>query len=284
MIDPTLPTSIKFVRQYKAKKVIYDVEMTSTADSQSIRDAYGLFWWKKSGRRLPDGLRGLSLSNVTTFSTRVRVRMLKELCHLHQAANPTVSCFVISYLARPELKIRDRKGPLTSLSYTQAITKLSHHLTLDFLKELYQYARTNLPEEEVVERFLVLGSDLLCTASTDLISMSVDEGNPAPTSSSTPPLLNSMPVSQPAATASLLPPPPQSTSTPIYPALSNPTTHSWASPGSGLVSDVVIASQNLAPVTSPQGQGHDQEGSFSLVDRRGRTRFGKRSAPYQNPS
>jgi hypothetical protein len=195
LIDPALPTFIKFVRQYKAKKVIYDVEMFLASDSQSIRDAYGLFWRKKAGKRLPDGLKGLSISNVTTFATRVRVRMLKELCHLHQVANPALSCFVTSYLPRPELKIRDRKGPLTSLTYTKAISKLSHHLTLDFLKELYHYARTNLPEEEVVERFLVLGSDLLCTSSEDLISMSVDEVN----TSMPPPVVSAVsPMAQPA--------------------------------------------------------------------------------------
>ncbi len=82
------------------------------------------------------------------------------------------------YLPRPELKIRDRKGPLLSYTYTKTVQKLSHHLSLEFLQELYKFARTNLPEEEVVERFLVLTSDLLCITSPDLLSMSIDEVSP----------------------------------------------------------------------------------------------------------
>jgi len=95
---------IKFVRQYKARKVIYDVEMYSAGASQAIRDAFGLFWRKKSGKRLPPDLKGISFTNATTFPTRVRLRLLKELCRRHQLSNPNLSCYVTSYLARPELK------------------------------------------------------------------------------------------------------------------------------------------------------------------------------------
>jgi hypothetical protein len=91
IIDPTLPTSVKFVRQYKAGKVIHNIEMYTPSDSQSIRDAYGLFWRKKSGKKMPDALKGVSITNVLTFSTRVRLRLLREVCHLHQAANPGLS-------------------------------------------------------------------------------------------------------------------------------------------------------------------------------------------------
>jgi hypothetical protein len=115
-VDPSLPTTIKFVCQYKARKVIYDVEMRTPWASQDICDAYGLFWRKKSGRCLPPELKGIAFSNATTFSTRVRLRLLKELCRKHQLANPTLSCFVTSYLARPELKIRDRRGLIASLT------------------------------------------------------------------------------------------------------------------------------------------------------------------------
>jgi hypothetical protein len=106
------------------------------------------------------------------------MRLLKELCRRHQAANPNLSCFVTSYLARPELKIRDRRGMVTSLSYTKAIQQLSHHLTHSFLLDLYQFAKTNLPEAEIVERFLVLTPDLLLgSPAADPQPMSVDDSN-----------------------------------------------------------------------------------------------------------
>jgi len=120
--------------------------MYTAGASQAVRDAFGLFWRKKSGKRLPPELKGVSFTNATTFSTRVRLRVLKELSRRHQLANPNISCYVTNYLARPELKIRDRRGMVTSLSYIQAVQQLPHHLTLSFLRDLYQYARTNLPE------------------------------------------------------------------------------------------------------------------------------------------
>jgi hypothetical protein len=153
--------------------------MTTPYASQEIRDAYGLFYRKKSGKRLPASLKGISFSNSTTFSTRVRLRLLKELCRRHQAANPNLSCFVTGYLARPELKIRDRRGMVTSLTYTKAIQQLPHHLTLSFLQELFHYAKTNLPEKEIIERFLILTPDLLLGSAPDQQPMHVDSQGPS---------------------------------------------------------------------------------------------------------
>jgi hypothetical protein len=149
--------------------------MYSAGASQAIRDAFGLFWRKKSGKRLPPDLKGISFTNATTFPTRVRLRLLKELCRRHQLSNPNLSCYVTSYLARPELKIRDRRGMVTSLTYVQAVQQLPHHFTLSFLRELYQYARTNLPENEVIERFLILTPDLLLGANPEQLSVSMDD-------------------------------------------------------------------------------------------------------------
>ncbi len=161
LIDPKLPTDFTYIRQYKGKKPIYDVEMESVAESRAIRDGLGQFWRKKSGKRLPDALKGVTIANSTTFPTRVRVRLLKEIARRHSIANPELTCFVTNCYPRPELKIRSRKNPMVALTYSEAIVKLPHHLTNEFLIELYEYARTVLPDEEIVERFLVLSPDLL---------------------------------------------------------------------------------------------------------------------------
>lgn len=232
-MDPALPTSIKYIRQYKAKKVIYDVEMTTASASQEIRDAFGLFWRKKSGKRLPPDLKGISFSNATSFPTRVRLRLLKDLCRRHQQANPNLSCYVTSYLAGPELKIRDRRGLVTSLTYTQAIQQLSQHLTLGFLQDLYQYAKTNLPEKEVLERFLILTPDLLLGQAPDQLSMSVDDPPVAPPQ---PPPASFNPPSVPATIPQAAVPAPTATS-------------------AGLTNNVQIQSQNAIAVTDPDLHG-----------------------------
>jgi hypothetical protein len=302
------------VRQYRARKVIYDVEMYSAADSQAIRDAYGMFFRKKSGQRLPDGLRSLSISNVTTFPTRVRVRLLKEVCHRHQAANPTLSCYVTNYLARPELKIRDRKGPLLSYSYTKTVEKLSHHLTLGFLKDLYTFARTNLPDDEVAERFLILTSDLMCTSTQDLLSMSIDEGGapanevvalaapppgqvPAPLSEGLPPSLAPL-SSTPSATSApqlhqAVPTPdvlaspglevnPSTLQTPFSTAHTPPSTLP-SDPTNNVLTDPGTSTSNQ--FATPSGSGpvsnrQDLDNGFELVPKRNRDRFTRRATPY----
>jgi hypothetical protein len=149
--DNSLPTNIKYVRQYRGNKTVYDMEMPSKFEARAVRDAFSLFWRKNSGRRLPEELKGITISNVTTFATRVRVRLLKELCRRHQAANPHLSCFVTNYMPRPDLKIRNKKGPMVTLSYTKAVTSLSHHLTPEFLADLCRFARTNIPEDELTD-------------------------------------------------------------------------------------------------------------------------------------
>jgi hypothetical protein len=169
-----------YIRQYRGKKAIYDVEMPSKRASRTIRDAFGQFWRKRSGRRLPDTLKGITIANCTTFPTRVRVRLLKELARKHSLANPELSCFVTNYFPRPELKIRNKKAPMVTMSYADAIVRLSHHLTTEFLIELYQYARSALPDDEIVKRFLVLTPDLLKPGSeqvdtSNVSNMSMDD-------------------------------------------------------------------------------------------------------------
>jgi hypothetical protein len=176
-MDNTIAFKILYVRQYKGKKTVYDVELSTVIESRAIRDAFGMYWRRGSGRkRLPEELKGITISIATTFPTRVRVRLLKELCRKHLAANPELNCFVTNYSPRPELKIKDRKGPMVSLSYSQAVVQLSHHLTHEFLADLYHYARTNLPEDEILDRFIVLTPDLISSNPelADQSIMSVD--------------------------------------------------------------------------------------------------------------
>jgi hypothetical protein len=308
-VDPSLPTTIKFVRQFKARKVFYDVQMTSQDASQAIRDAYGLFWRKKSGRRLPPELKGISFSNATTFPTRVRLRLLKELCRKHQLANPNLSCFVTSYLARPELKIRDRKGLVTSLSYTEAIQQLPHHLTLSFLQDLYQYAKTNLPEKEVIERFLILTPDLLLGETpepppTEHQSMSIDvPPPPQPTphapvevSASSQVLALQAPVaSLPssgvtyAALASL----PPSTSGATFSFVDHSSTPTSTAPATTSPTYAILTPVQVSPtdhlpgsfLTSIPSSGLETStgDDFTLVQRN-RHRFAHKSAPYPIPN
>jgi hypothetical protein len=302
-VDPALPTSIKFVRQYKARKVVYDVEMFNPYDAQSIRDAFGLFWRKKSGKRLPEALKGISFSNVTTFSTRVRLRLLKEVCRHHQAANPTLSCFVTSYMPRPDLKIRDKKGPLTSLTYTEAVVSLSHHLTTEFLVELSQFARTNLSEKQIAERFLVLSPDYLGSVSPSPAGQAAPMVAPpaagawptpapsagqvasmdvTPSSSSFqhfPPFANS--YAFPASTEQTISQAPLLALSPPEPTL-QPLTNVSVSPTVNLSLPSLLASSQSA--SSETWTETNEAQKQPDLDKRNRGKFAKKSTPYPLPT
>jgi len=265
---------MNFVRQYKGKKVIYDIEMSSPTASQTIRDSFGQFWRKRSGRRLPDELKGISFSNAVTFPTRVRIRLLKELCRRHQQANPTLSCFVTSYLARPELKICDRRGLVSSLTYTEAVQQLSHHLTHSFLKELYLYAKTNLPEREIAERFLVLTPDLLTDNPAEPMAIDLEVQPPSN-------------VSGPTAPPAPLPTVPTSEAQPVATVSSSPLLGSTASasPTFATLTNVVLtpppqSTQPQQPAAHDFNDGTASDGDFIVVHERNRSRFAKKSVPY----
>ncbi len=71
---------------------------------------------------------------------------------------------------------------MTTLTYSEAVVRLPQHLSNEFLIELYEYAKSVLPDKEIVERFLVLSPDLLKPGSgsiDDSANMSVDEQLPA---------------------------------------------------------------------------------------------------------
>ena len=154
-------------------------EMYSVNESRAIRDNFGKFWRIKSGsgNKFPHELKGITVTNVSTFSTRVRVCLLKEVCKKHQVANPELSCFITNYLARHELKIRPRRGPMVTLSYSEVVTQMSQHLSRDFLVDLFKFSKINLPEKELVERFLVLTPDVQLTSASqsELSLISMDE-------------------------------------------------------------------------------------------------------------
>jgi hypothetical protein len=267
MIDPALPTPVKFVRQYKTRKVIYDVELEQTQASQAIRDAYGQFWRQCSGRRLPEGLKGISFANASTFSTRVRVRLLKEISRKHQAVNPNVSCYVTNYLARPELKVHKRRGPLNSYTYSQAIQKFPQHLSLEFLHDLYLYAKTSLPEREVVERFLILTPDLFDMPPqqpnpTEDESMVVDESQ-NPQAIAAP--INPVPLSQ----------------GDLLQSFGSPSTTQQLPATSSLVTVTPPAATFPAQIQTPfEIANLGASDDFTVVQKRNQNRFAKKSTPY----
>lgn len=167
-ISPSLPVSVVHVRQYKTRDsptANYDVQMASVEASAKIRDAYGAFWRKpKPGSAkppIPAILNNVSISISHTFATRVRVKLMKQMAKLHQAANPDLNVFVTSFLPRPNLRIRHSGNRVDSYTFVEAIKRFGHHLTRDFLISETKYAKSNVSIDHLVPYFLVLSPDLI---------------------------------------------------------------------------------------------------------------------------
>jgi len=164
------------VRQFKGHNtVVYDLELISKDLSKAIRTKYGTYWRKRNRPAMPGALKGISISNSLTFSTRVRVAILKEIARRHSESNPGLQCFVTNYLPRPTLKLKD-KGPVKTFMYVEAIKRFSHHLTPAFLTAQTKFAKTNVPVDELLPTFLVLTPDLLTSGTPlDVSIVSVPE-------------------------------------------------------------------------------------------------------------
>lgn len=109
---------------------------------------------------------------------------MKEVAKQHKIANPDMQVFVTNYLPRPTLKLRDKKGPMSTFTFCEAMQRFSHHLSVDFLTATARFANVHIPREDLAPTFLLLSADLLRSA--NLTPNSPSEGPPPPTSRGTP--------------------------------------------------------------------------------------------------
>jgi len=156
------------VRQFRTKKTTtatYNVRMRSKEDSDEIRSAFGVILKNKakSGKHappVPTCLTGVTLAISHTFTTRIRVRVMREMARLHHEANPELSTYVTNYLPRPCLRVRHQSGKVDNHLYVDAVKRFSHYLSRDFLAQETTYAKS-VGLEHLQSLFLVLSPDLI---------------------------------------------------------------------------------------------------------------------------
>lgn len=160
-MGPHMPTDIVYVRQFRGRRgAVYDIEMRTVASSSKIRSTYGSYF-RRGGTPPPPALSRISITNSLTFASRVRVRLLKEIAKRHKLANSDLSVFVTSYDPRPVLKIKDKKGPVSTFGFCEAMQRFSHHFTQEFLVNMTRFANVQIARDDLTPLFLVLSQDLL---------------------------------------------------------------------------------------------------------------------------
>lgn len=156
-----MPTDIEYVRQFRGRRgAVYDVQMRSIASSNKIRTMYGSYF-RRGGSPPPPALARISITNSLTFASRVRVRLMKEIAKRHKLANSDLNVFVTSYEPRPVLKVKDKKGPVSTFTFCEAMQRFSHHFTQDFLVNMTRFAHVQIARDDLTPFFLVLSPDLL---------------------------------------------------------------------------------------------------------------------------
>ena len=141
----------------------YHVLMASLADSSEIRNTFGSFFLGLGDKR-PDALKHISIGNLVTPATSVRISILKILGQRYLASNTGSRVQVITYDPRPVLKLTppasssDRR--VKSFNYIEAIKELP----TNFTKEELSTIRKQIPEKlfgQLRAIFVVISDDVI---------------------------------------------------------------------------------------------------------------------------
>jgi len=97
-------------------EVRYHVKMECTAHSQEIRSKFGYFFAKGVDKR-PASLSSISISNRLTPASQIRIAIMKLMAKRYTESNPTGKAKVISYEARPMLRITPPPGNFYKRAY-----------------------------------------------------------------------------------------------------------------------------------------------------------------------
>jgi hypothetical protein len=141
----------------------YSVRMENVEVAREIRKNFGHFFQGGSDSR-PARFSKISISNVVTRETRVRIALLKILGKKYKDSNPGSRVQVIGYEPRPVLRLvpppeASDKRPKT-FTFIEAVTKLSSALVDDDLRDLASKASGQFGGR-LRELFVILNDDMV---------------------------------------------------------------------------------------------------------------------------
>ena len=141
--------------------VTYSVEMEKKDDARAIRSKFGSFFRNGKDSR-PAGLSNVSVQNLVTRETRIRISIMKLLASRYLKSNPSGRAQVIGYLPRPLLKLTpppDSKNKrVLTYNFIEAIQKLPTNFTREETQEITNRAAKSFPGK-LRSLFVVLCDD-----------------------------------------------------------------------------------------------------------------------------
>jgi len=141
----------------------YSVRLDSVEASRSIRSRFSSFFKGGTDAR-PTELQSISISNVITRETRIRISLLKVFAKRYVDSNPGAKAQVIGYEPRPLLKLtppsdsNSRPARVQTFTFIEAVQKLPAAFTDEEVGKILRQASAQFPGR-LRSLFVVLSDD-----------------------------------------------------------------------------------------------------------------------------
>jgi len=139
----------------------YSVQLDSVQDSRLIRSKFGSFFARGVDNR-PAGLKDVSISNVVTRETRIRISLLKLFAKKYKDSNVGSKTLVVGYEPRPLLKLTpppDTDQRVKTLTFIDAVQTLPKTFSADDLAPIVRAAKASFPGR-LKTLFVVISDDM----------------------------------------------------------------------------------------------------------------------------
>lgn len=153
-------------------EVRYKVKLTTVAESKEIRDKFGKFFsgpirpGSSRNDSRPESLKGISIRNLLTQESRVRLSLLHLYAKRYLASNPGSTTKVIGWGNQPILKIIPAEGAsdkrVKVFTFIDTVQKLSSNFTPEELKfTLDQVRNQSKFTGKLKSLFVVISDDMI---------------------------------------------------------------------------------------------------------------------------
>lgn len=140
----------------------YTVQLSSVSDSRLIRAKFGSFFARGVDNR-PSEFKNISISNVVTRETRIRISLLKLFAKRYRDTNAGSKTLVVGYEPRPLLKLTpppELNQRVKTLTFIDAVKTLPRIFSADDLAPIVRAAHASFPGK-IKSLFVVITDDMV---------------------------------------------------------------------------------------------------------------------------
>jgi hypothetical protein len=159
------PVTIVVVRNVSSRTgstSSYSVQLDSVPDSRLIRSKFGSFFARGVDSR-PASLADISISNVVTRETRIRISLLKLFARKYRDSNAGSKTLVVGFEPRPLLKLTpppEANQRVKTLTFIDAVKTLPKTFSSEDLSPIVRAAQASFPGR-LRSLFVVISDDMV---------------------------------------------------------------------------------------------------------------------------